>query len=405
MSNKFFDQVGGIISVSIPGKRQERIINLAISRGIYIWDIKRKDNELLFKVRNSALEALQNLTEEYGYELKIVNKSGLPFYKKLLSRRGGFLGGAIIFVLTLYLMSSFVWFTNVSGNNTVEKSRILLSAARNGVYKGAPKWSFSRSTVEEEILKDISELSYVQLDINGVKVNINVVEKILPGTEISGPCHVVAGREAVIYDVLVLEGQQNVKVGDVVAKGDILISGIVFPEDNNTIEISNENLVPYTVRARGIVKGETWYEGYGECNLQAKKKVLTGREMTKIYLETPAKSILLKGSRDSSFKLSIQESKRTVFHLPFGDWAVYKLHIKEQEIEKIEKDEEEALNIAREKAMESLKKQIKKSNCIGDVHFNILSQASDSIIRVKAAVVIIEDISLVQPINGTEVRN
>ena len=46
MGNKLFDQVGGTIKVALKGKNQEKIINMASSRGIYIWDIKKNGDDL-----------------------------------------------------------------------------------------------------------------------------------------------------------------------------------------------------------------------------------------------------------------------------------------------------------------------------------------------------------------------
>ncbi len=42
MANKLFDQVGGTVKVALKGKNQEKVINMASSRGIFIWDVKKK---------------------------------------------------------------------------------------------------------------------------------------------------------------------------------------------------------------------------------------------------------------------------------------------------------------------------------------------------------------------------
>ena len=71
---------------------------------------------------------------------------------------------------------------------------------------------FSRIEVEEAMLRDLSELSYVKLDIRGESPDSGS-GKILPKTDISGPCHIVATRDAVVEEVLALEGQASVKPG------------------------------------------------------------------------------------------------------------------------------------------------------------------------------------------------
>ena len=127
MINKFFDGLGGVITLLVKGKNQERIINLALSRGIYIWDIKWQGNDLSLRIRSSALQAFQAIAAENDFELEIAGKRGLPFLKTKVQRRIGFIGGAVVFVLALYVMSLFVWFIEVDGNKAVETKQILQS--------------------------------------------------------------------------------------------------------------------------------------------------------------------------------------------------------------------------------------------------------------------------------------
>ncbi|MBP8819451.1 MAG: sporulation protein YqfD [Syntrophomonadaceae bacterium] len=405
MGNKLFDQVGGTIKVALKGKNQEKIINMASSRGIYIWDIKKNGDDLNFKVRTSGLKALQSISEENDYELDVREKQGLPFYRNLFRRRMGFFTGALIFILALYIMSSFVWFVEVDGNKKVESSKILLTAAKHGVYQGAAKWNFSRIEVEEAMLRDLGELSYVKLDIRGVKARIQVVEKILPKTDISGPCHIVATRDGVIEEVLALDGQANVKPGDVVKKGDILISGVVFPEkspyivNNDEEEKEEEQEEPYTVRARGQVKARVWYEGYGECRLHEEKLVLSGRKLRKIYIETPWKTFLVKGQREKTYNLYEQKIKKRIVKSPLGDFGFFQVELKEKIKKTRDFTEKEAVKLAQERAMKTLARKMGDNTKISESRVDILSRPSDPILRARISVEAIEDIATTQPIN------
>jgi similar to stage IV sporulation protein len=366
-----------------------------------------------FKVRTSGYTALQNIAWENNFDLSIITSEGLPFYRNLLKRRMGFFGGALIFFLALYLMTSFVWFIDVSGNHSVDNKRIILTAAKYGVYQGAAKWNFSRSEVEEGMLRDISEISYAEIDIQGVKAHIKVVEKIIPKQEITGPCHMVAIKDGVVEDVLVLEGQANVKSGDVVGKGDILISGIVFPEKQDEIveedkeneEDKKDSNLPYEVRARGEVKARVWYEGYGECEMKSEKKLLTGQKKRVIYLETPWRSFTIKGQKETSYPLYTRQIKRNTLKTDWGEFILYRITLREQTQSIKEYRENDAVEIARQKAMKILRKRLGKSQKITDSKVEVLSSPSDLIIRVKVSVETIENIAAGQPINVSENGN
>jgi similar to stage IV sporulation protein len=398
MAGKLFDQVGGTIRVKLKGKNLEKVINMAMARGIFIWDIKKQGDDLNLKVRTSGFKALRNISDEHGFDLEVTEKQGLPFYRSIFTRRMGFFGGAAVFVLALYLLSAFVWFVNIEGNQEVPRSKILLVASRSGLYPGAAKWNFQRNGVEEALLNHIPQISYARIDIRGVKANIQVVEKILPQEDISGPCHIVAARDGIITEILVLDGQASKEEGDVVAQGDILISGIVFPEKSPWIvQEEEEEAQPYTVRARGEVKARVWYEGYGECRMRTERLVYSGQEASRIYLVTPWKEWRIKGRVKPGFSRFRSKTTRHIITTPPGQLGFY--HVKDREqVAKIEvHSETEALRIARQQALKVLRKKTGQVR-VNDSHLEVLSSPSDPVLRVKVAVEVVENIAVAQAI-------
>lgn len=404
MAIRFFDLVGGIKKVRLKGKKQERVINMASARGIYIWGIKKVGDHIEFRVRDSAFEALKNIAGESGHELEIVEKKGFYLWRGIIKRRLGFITGALVFILALYFLSSFVWTLEVSGNKKVDRNKILIIAAKYGLYEGAPKWGFKRSEVEEGILRDLSELSYVKVDIRGVKANIEVVEKILPDENVNAPCHLVAGRDGIIYDMLVLQGEPNVKIGDVVAKGDILISGVIFPkydllaEENEEDSSLKEELKPYTVRARGEVKARVWYEGYGECPFKKEEVFMTGKQYKRFYLKAGNRFFYLKGKKEPVFQMAVKHKKQRVVRTPLGDLGLGEEIWKEKDKKVTVYSEKEALRIAREKALKSLKDKLARDTKILEMKTEVISSPSDAMVRVKAYAEVVENIAVCQSI-------
>ncbi len=406
--SKIFNQISGIIKVKVKGKKPEKVINMALTRGIFIWGVKKVNDNIELKVRNSSIEALRNIVRESDHEIEVISQEGLPFFKNVVKRRLGFITGVLIFILALYFMSSFVWFIEVFGNEKIKKEQIILTAAKHGVYQGAAKWGFSRSQVEEAILRDLSNLTYVEIDIRGVKANIIVVEKILPKTEITGPCHMVAAKNGVIEDVLVLEGQANVAQDDVVVKGDILISGVIVPEENPYLippepeEASDEKdeiIEPDLVRARGVVKAKVWYEGYGECELKVERTEVTNKKQTQIFLITPNRKFKLKGNYPEEFTLFEERITEKKLSTPLGNFKLVKKTAQEKVKKVTEYTEEEAIAIAREKAVSILKKKLKEGQKVNTTNVELLSSPSELILRVKVSLEVIENIAIPEPIN------
>jgi similar to stage IV sporulation protein len=403
MDNRVLNQLEGIIGIRLFGTKVEKVINMALARGIYIWEIKRREDYLEFKIRRSAYEALSNIVAENNYKMEIINEKGLPFFKNTIKRRFGFFGGAILFLLAIYFMSSFIWFIEVVNNEKVDSGTILMTAARHGLYKGAAKWNFSRTDVEEAIMLDIKQLSYIKVDIRGVKATIEVVEKILPGDEITGPCHIVAAKDGVVEEILLLEGQVNVKEGDVVSKGDILISGIVFYQPNPLFsdiqEDEKEDKPMDIVRARGIVRARVWYEGYGECKRTTERIINTGRKNRQIIVKTPWSDFRIYGAGDPGYVQAKTQVKNREIETPVGIFGLNDLVSIERKKVVTHLSENEAVKIARQKALQTLKDTMKQEKLPQDMEIEILSAPSDPVLRCKIAVEVIEDIAKPEPIN------
>jgi similar to stage IV sporulation protein len=406
LSNKLFDQWGGIMKVRLQGARPEKIVNMALARGIFLWDVKKEKDFMTFRIRSSGYEALKSLADENAYDMEVLDRRGLPFMKSAIKRRMAFLGGALGFILALYILSSFVWFISVEGNDRINDKEILDTARRYGVYQGAAKWNFSRNDAEEAILREIKDLSYIKIDIRGVKAHIEVVEKVIPGEEINGPCHLIASQDGVIEEIIVLDGQARVKEGDTVAKGDVLVSGLVIPEINPYMPPeANQNLDPYLVRARGIVKARVWFEGYGECSLYQEKRVLTGSKEHRIYFKTPWNEFKIFGDDKTGFALYQSSEKTNTINTPWGAFELLRIVLQEERVEKKQYTEAEAKKVAEKKALEILQKKLDKSESINNPRIEVLSAPSESVLRVKAAVEIIREITEAKPIKEGENGN
>jgi len=400
MGSKFFDRLGGTIKVSLRGKNGERVMNMASTRGVFIWDIKKKGDDLDMKVRTSGFPALRQIAEENNYELEIQDKRGLPFLRSIIRRRMAFIGGGLLFVVAMYLLSAFVWTVEVGGNKTVPREKIIIAAARHGVYPGAAKWTFSRSEVEKAMLRDIDDISYVQLDLKGVKARIKVVEKIAPLKDIDGPSNIVAKKDGMVETVLVLEGQPRVKSGDVVAKGDILISGLVIPQPSPYVAPEEQGeLEPSMVKARGEVRARVWYQGYGECPLKT-ESIRPGKgKQNKFYLVTPVGHLSLNIRNSARFPFYDQSTRCHVISTPWGQLG-FKRVVLSEKIKKVHiYNEKEALAQAKAIAWKNLNSKISTHFRLVNSRVKMISSPSEPIIRVRVTAESIENIAVAQPIN------
>lgn len=408
--NRWLDYIGGLVTVRIRGSYPERMINLALARGILLSRVRRDGQGLTVTLRTTGYKALRNIADDASYELDVVQQEGLPFYRQVLARRWMAAVGGVLFVLALYTLSSMVWYVGVSGAKRTPPERIQAVAARSGLHARVWKANVKKSAVEQQILQELPELSYAEVDIRGVGVTIRVVEKILPDDYVGLASHLVSNKSGQVEDVLVLEGEPLVQRDDPIKPGTILISGIVYaqpsPDGEIIPELSADGGIaeppaPRLVRAQGVVRARIVYEGYGEQVLTERQYDLTGRKMERLTINSGILRFNLWRSHPP-FRHFRQKNQIRRVSTPWGDlklgWSVFE----EVRVRKMDYSRQQALEKAKENAMRDLKRQITGAERIVDTRVTAIASPGDDIIRVKAIAEVIERVGQPQPLAAEE---
>lgn len=219
----------GTVQFTATGGFTERFLNLAARKGINLWDVGRRGESIEAKVLAHQYKALRECAKKTGVRLKSGSRVGAPFQMHRYRKRIGILIGVLLFVAFLFFMSFFVWSIELKGMETIPEEKILAQLEELGVRVGAPKWSIDFTTLEDRMLLAIPELSQVAITTKGTSVWIEVRERAQKPEMIDEdqPNNVIAAKTGQIKKLEVLEGMPMVEKGQAVAKGDLLVSGIV----------------------------------------------------------------------------------------------------------------------------------------------------------------------------------
>ena len=269
--------ITGYLEISVEGRTTEKFINLAMHQGIPLWNIHHGPEYAVLNVDVDSFFDLRHLAKKSGCRLRIRRKAGLSFLLSRLTRRRGLAVGLIIFVATLYTLSSFVLFVGVEGNERLRSEHIRRLAADAGARPGMPKWRLDKDEVAHQMILAEPELAWVGVHLRGTRMVIEVKEKIKEPVDMERPGHLVAAKDGLIYEVLVISGVARVASGDTVTRGQVLIEGALRPQALGESTVIPQDAV---VRARGEVWARVWYEGYGEAALVETERVPTGRFAT-----------------------------------------------------------------------------------------------------------------------------
>lgn len=239
----------GYVEFCAEGGFPERFINLCNIRGINLWNVKNDGVKVTAFTTEREFRELQIPAENSGMSLEIIKTSGLKaFAKRHKWRCGAVLGIALVFCFWIF-MSGFIWEVEVLATDGVNAEAFTESLADYGVKIGARKSEIDIIQVQNQLMNEYSELLWVSLNIFGGKAQVEMSEFIEQKeiTDTKAPINIVAKKKGEIVLVKGYNGENEVKEGDNVTKGSLLISGVV----------ENFDGTEYFTHARGEVFART----------------------------------------------------------------------------------------------------------------------------------------------------
>ncbi|HHV98505.1 MAG TPA: sporulation protein YqfD [Clostridiaceae bacterium] len=285
---RLWNYIRGYVIIIVKGYFLEKFINICTRRQILLWDIKvRGSGVMTLKISIKGFKMLRPIAKKTNCSVRILRKKGLPFVFSRYRRRKAFVAGAVLFVFLLYVLTSFIWSVEITGNENIETAVIEQKLAENGVKAGKLKYNIDTDRVANSMMLAIDQLRWISITIKGTKAKIQVAERVLPPelVPMDQPCNIVARRDGVISSIVVKEGYAAVKPGDTVIKGQMLVSG--------SIPIKGEEERKRLVHAIATVEARTWYEESCEVKTKITEKKRTGNVLEHKSIELFTKRIKL----------------------------------------------------------------------------------------------------------------
>lgn len=267
----------GFLEVIVRGNQLEKFINLATGSGLYLWDIKRLGEDVLHaKIRVHGFLRIRRIARKSGCTAKVCRKQGWPFIWRKLVRRKLFFIGAVGFCLCLAYLSSFVLFIKLEGVAEREKPLFLKILRQAGLRPGEyrQKLLSKKGLIEREALLSAPSAVWLGINFRGVVAEVKVVPRQLAPTGIKS-ADIVADNDGLVTKVIVIRGVPLVKEGDVVMKGQLLISGTQWYNHLQSGAMYKEE-----VPASGVIEAKVW----NDLEISEPKEVLQPTLSRKRYV-------------------------------------------------------------------------------------------------------------------------
>lgn len=351
---KLYDLARGVAELEVSGAQPERILNYCAENGIEFWSASPcRDFSITFCVHASYADSLLTRSGKNGLDVKLISETGGRKLKLGAKRRAVFLLAFVLCVSLAAVSSLFLWRIEISGNDKLSDAEILRKLAECGVDYGAYWPALSSDEIRSRIVSEMPEIAWLSLNVRSSKAEIIVHERIDKPDIVNekSPCDIIASKSGVIRKMSVLEGESAAIVGNAVAKGDVLVRGLMSSETGDE----------RYVHSMAQVIADTWYEISAQTPLLEERKTEKSSRNTAFSLVIGKKRInFFSDSRnkcDSCDKINKLKyiSLGDVFVLPVG-YAVERTTQYKTSLLPI--DEDEAVGRMKENLKNELQRRI-----------------------------------------------
>ena len=373
-----FSYILGFLKISVKGYYIERFINICKNNKITIWNLKRKDNiELNLNVRKKEFKEICKIAKKTGCKVKIKNKKGIPFLLHRYKKRKIFLIFLIFIILLIGLSSCFVWNVEIEEENGYELENIREDIEKAGLKSGVFKGKINTKEIINKIrLERRKDIAWMGIELKGTNAIVKLVKsdekpEIINEDEY---CNIISDKEGIITKISVQNGTANVKVGDTVNIGDVLVNGWIEGKFTG---------IRY-VHSLAEIEAKVWYTESIKIPYNATETKYTENEEEKygIKFNNFQINFTKKYSKFKIYDTIETENKIKLFSDFYLPISIVKTTYKEQE--KVEKTYtvEEAKNIGIKQLEEKLDGKIENKDNIVNKNINTYEQADGVLVYV-----------------------
>lgn len=244
--------------------------------------------------------------------------------------RFGIFSALILVISMLVFASGRIWDIRIEGNEALPDAFFEQALSEVGFSVGDSWDSFYLSKVERDALEETEELAWININRRGTVAYVRVVEKKVDAEDSAptgGVSNIVAECDCVIEEIIVTRGIAKVKAGEVVKKGQLLISGVIPAELGGGF-----------VEAEGEVRGRTELKVSAEVARKERVKQYEEPELSSFSLKIFSFLINIYENYGNSGEecVIIEDTERPVifgeYKIPFESRRIYTQKCSETEV-------------------------------------------------------------------------
>jgi len=181
-----------------------------------------KENYLCFSTSLNNKSAVKRLLGKRNYTC--TEKNNMFTVANFFYRRVSLLLASIVCVISFVVLDQFAFRVRLDGLSGTEYAQVQQYLREQGIKNFTPKHVARNENLALELVRNFDFVAHANVHVRASTITISIhradnVTSLIPCEDI------VATHDGVIADIIVFSGTANVTVGDVVQKGDVLVTG------------------------------------------------------------------------------------------------------------------------------------------------------------------------------------
>lgn len=335
--------------IEIKGKNPKRFLMELIKQKICIETVKYKQKSIYLKVSYTEYQKIKKL--KTIYEINIIKTVGKQRAINIIKKYKTQILSLLLSIVLCVILSKLILVINIDTENKQIKQIIKDTLTENNITLYSKQKSYQELSKISKIIKqnNINKIEWVELSRKGTILNIKVIERVVnDNTKDNSYKDIVASKNGYIKKIYSRKGQLLKNIDDYVKKGDIIISGNIY---------RNEEVIE-KVKAEGKVYAEVWY-------IIKLNESLTHQKLEKE--EEGTKRLILKTNNKEITLFKIKKKVKVEKEKQLFKGITCNILIKEQQNQKQIKEKHNTntlTNILLKKAEKALKKTLQQDEYI-----------------------------------------
>lgn len=392
----------GYVRIRLEGASPERFMNLCSNRNILLWNIKEQDNSYEMYISIRGYFALAPILKKTKTKVHIMEKTGVPFLMHRYRKRKIFFMGVLLCCMTVHMCSHFIWQIEIYGNCARTTDVLLDYLESENVHHGIRKEKLNCEEIETMLRIKYNDIIWASAQIKGTRLIIQLKEN----TDITMDekteeveSDIVSDKDAVIVKMVTRKGTPVVSEGDVIKKGDILVSGRITIVDD-----AGEPSTYHYLAADADVYGKTIYDYNDVFPMQYEEKLYQEKVRKGYYIKLLDTCFYFGRNRtlESEQDMATEETTLHIgenFYVPItlGEYTIRKYETVQKKYTK-----EEAKGVAKERVREFCENLTEKG--VEILENNVTIEVNGKECQTTGRFVLVEKLGIRSPVEKIEVK-